>query len=117
MIQLRLKVPVRRIRTDNGTKFVSQTLREYYEKVGISDLSFVAVFGVLCYPTNDSENLGKLQPKADIGPALHEMASDHSSSGPTLHEMTPVSISSGLVPNPSPSTQFVPPSRFDWDFL
>ncbi|GKF31026.1 putative ribonuclease H-like domain-containing protein [Tanacetum coccineum] len=36
MIQLRLKVPVRRIRTDNGTKFVNQTLREYYEKGGIS---------------------------------------------------------------------------------
>ncbi|GJZ71906.1 hypothetical protein Tco_0635757, partial [Tanacetum coccineum] len=25
------------------------------------------VFGAICYPTNDSENLGKLQPKADIG--------------------------------------------------
>ncbi|GJR06038.1 retrovirus-related pol polyprotein from transposon TNT 1-94 [Tanacetum coccineum] len=24
------------------------------------------VFGALCYPTNDSENLGKLQPRADI---------------------------------------------------
>nr|GEV63090.1 integrase, catalytic region, zinc finger, CCHC-type, peptidase aspartic, catalytic [Tanacetum cinerariifolium] len=35
MIQVRLKVPVRRIRTDNGTEFVNQTLREYYEKVGI----------------------------------------------------------------------------------
>ncbi|GKE49958.1 retrovirus-related pol polyprotein from transposon TNT 1-94, partial [Tanacetum coccineum] len=31
MIQVRLKVPVRRIRTDNGTKFDNQTLREYYE--------------------------------------------------------------------------------------
>ncbi|GJU60640.1 retrovirus-related pol polyprotein from transposon TNT 1-94 [Tanacetum coccineum] len=140
MIQVRLKVPVRRIRTDNGTKFVNKTLREYYEKVGIShetfvsrssqqngvierrnrtlieaartmliyvkaplflwaeavatayytqnrsivrlrhgktpyellhdklpDLSFFYVFGALCYPTNDSENLGKLQPKDDIG--------------------------------------------------
>ncbi|GJS63292.1 retrovirus-related pol polyprotein from transposon TNT 1-94 [Tanacetum coccineum] len=36
MIQVRVKVPVRRIRTDNGTEFVNQTLREYYEKVGIS---------------------------------------------------------------------------------
>nr|GFC38131.1 hypothetical protein [Tanacetum cinerariifolium] len=36
MIQVRLKVPVRRIRTDNGTKFVNQTLRDYYEEVGIS---------------------------------------------------------------------------------
>ncbi|GJW36993.1 retrovirus-related pol polyprotein from transposon TNT 1-94 [Tanacetum coccineum] len=26
-----------------------------------------AVFGALCYPTNDSEDLGKLQPTADIG--------------------------------------------------
>ncbi|GKC82171.1 retrovirus-related pol polyprotein from transposon TNT 1-94, partial [Tanacetum coccineum] len=98
----------------NGTEFVNQTLREYYEKIGIShetsvarspqqkgvveavatacytknrsiirlchsktpyellhdkppDLSFFHVFGALCYPTNDSENLGKLQPKADIG--------------------------------------------------
>nr|GEZ45357.1 retrovirus-related Pol polyprotein from transposon TNT 1-94 [Tanacetum cinerariifolium] len=33
----------------------------------LSDLSFFYVFGALCYPTNDSENLGKLQPKADIG--------------------------------------------------
>ncbi|GJX62096.1 retrovirus-related pol polyprotein from transposon TNT 1-94 [Tanacetum coccineum] len=34
MIQVRLKETVRRIRTDNGTEFVNQTLREYYEKVG-----------------------------------------------------------------------------------
>nr|GFC17393.1 ribonuclease H-like domain-containing protein [Tanacetum cinerariifolium] len=31
MIQVRLKVPVRRIRTDNGTEFVNHTLRYYYE--------------------------------------------------------------------------------------
>ncbi|GKB27314.1 hypothetical protein Tco_0866715 [Tanacetum coccineum] len=31
------------------------------------DLTFFRVFGALCYPTNDSENLGKLQPTADIG--------------------------------------------------
>ncbi|GJU66703.1 integrase, catalytic region, zinc finger, CCHC-type containing protein [Tanacetum coccineum] len=184
MIQVRLKVPVRRIRTDNGTEFVNQTLREYYEKVGIShetfvarspqqneavatacytqnrsivrlrhgktpyellhdklpDLSFFHVFGALCYPTNDSENLGKLQPKADIGifigyaptkkafrvynrctrrivetihvdfDELTVMASEHNSSGLALHEMTPATISSGLVPNPPPSTPFVPPS-------
>ncbi|GJT46778.1 retrovirus-related pol polyprotein from transposon TNT 1-94 [Tanacetum coccineum] len=36
MIQVRLKVTVRRIRTDNGTEFVNQTLHEYYEKIGIS---------------------------------------------------------------------------------
>ncbi|GJY25847.1 retrovirus-related pol polyprotein from transposon TNT 1-94 [Tanacetum coccineum] len=140
MIQVRLKVPVRRIKTDNGTEFVNKPLREYYEKVGIShetsvarslwqngvverrnrtlieaartmliyvkallflwaeevatacytknrsviclhhgktpyellddkppDLSFFHIFRTLCYPTNDSENLGKLQQKSGIG--------------------------------------------------
>nr|GEX45087.1 hypothetical protein [Tanacetum cinerariifolium] len=33
----------------------------------LHDLSFFHVFGALCYPTNDSKNLGKLQSKADIG--------------------------------------------------
>nr|GEX01299.1 hypothetical protein [Tanacetum cinerariifolium] len=32
----------------------------------LPDLSFLHVFGALNYPTNDNENLGKLQPKADI---------------------------------------------------
>ncbi|GKD67866.1 integrase, catalytic region, zinc finger, CCHC-type containing protein [Tanacetum coccineum] len=31
--------------------------------------------------------------------------------------MTPATISSGLVPNPPPSTLFVPPTRIDWDIL
>ncbi|GKB13100.1 retrovirus-related pol polyprotein from transposon TNT 1-94 [Tanacetum coccineum] len=195
MIQVRLKETVRRIRTDNGTEFVNQTLREYYEKVGIShetsvarspqqngvverrnrtlieaartmliyakaplflwaeavatacytqnrsmirrrhdktpyellhdkppDLSYLHVFGALCYPTNDSENLGKLQPKADIGifigyaptkkafriynrrtrqiiktihvdfDELTSLASEHSNSGPALYDMTPDSL-------------------------
>ncbi|GKF36515.1 retrovirus-related pol polyprotein from transposon TNT 1-94, partial [Tanacetum coccineum] len=42
MIQLWLKAPVPRIKTDNETEFVNQTLREYYEKVGISYETFVA---------------------------------------------------------------------------
>nr|GFC87772.1 retrovirus-related Pol polyprotein from transposon TNT 1-94 [Tanacetum cinerariifolium] len=33
----------------------------------LPDLSFFHVFGALCYPINESKNLGKLQPKADIG--------------------------------------------------
>ncbi|GJU22705.1 retrovirus-related pol polyprotein from transposon TNT 1-94 [Tanacetum coccineum] len=83
------------------------------------DLSYLHVFGALCYPTNDSENIGKLN-QADIGifigyaptkkafriynrrtrriietihvdfDKLTAMASEHSSSGPALHEMTPV---------------------------
>ncbi|GKD00494.1 putative ribonuclease H-like domain-containing protein [Tanacetum coccineum] len=99
----------------------------------IPDLSFFYVFGTLCYATNDIENLGKLQPKADIGifigyapikkafriynrrtrriiETIHvdfdemtSMAFEHSSSGLALHEMTPATISSRLVPNPPPS--------------
>nr|GEZ89629.1 retrovirus-related Pol polyprotein from transposon TNT 1-94 [Tanacetum cinerariifolium] len=57
------------------------------------DLSFLHVFGALCYPTNDSENLGKLQSKADIDfDELMAMASEQSSSGPALKEMTPATI-------------------------
>ncbi|GKF83740.1 hypothetical protein Tco_0248638, partial [Tanacetum coccineum] len=106
--------------------------------------------GCYSYPTNDSDNLGKLQPKADIGifigyaptkkafriynkrtrrivetihidfDELTIMASkhsDHSSSGLALHKMTPATISSRLVPNPHPSTPFVPPLRTNWDML
>ncbi|GJU58287.1 hypothetical protein Tco_1236053 [Tanacetum coccineum] len=45
------------------------------------------------------------------------MASEHSSSGPALHEITPATLSSRLVPNPHPSTPFIPPSLTDWDML
>nr|GEV06343.1 hypothetical protein [Tanacetum cinerariifolium] len=113
----------------------------------LPDLSFLHVFGALWYPTNDSENLGKLQPKANIGifigyaptkkafqiynrrtrrivetihvdfDELTAMASEQSSSGPALHEMTHATISSGLVPKPTSSTPFVPPSRNEWDLL
>nr|GEX74860.1 retrotransposon protein, putative, Ty1-copia subclass [Tanacetum cinerariifolium] len=78
MIQVRLKVPVRRIRTDNGTEFVNQTLHDYYEEVGISHETSVARSpqpnGViarrnhtLIEAARTIDNLGKLQPKADIG--------------------------------------------------
>nr|GEW58508.1 retrovirus-related Pol polyprotein from transposon TNT 1-94 [Tanacetum cinerariifolium] len=32
-----------------------------------ADLTFFSVFGALCYPTNDNEDLGKQPPTADIG--------------------------------------------------
>ncbi|GJZ50974.1 retrovirus-related pol polyprotein from transposon TNT 1-94 [Tanacetum coccineum] len=140
MIQVRLNETVRNIITDNGTEFVNQTLRAYYEDVGIShqtsfartlqqnsvaeavattcftqnrsliqkrhnktpyellhnkkpELSYLYVFGVLCYPTNDSEDLGKLTPKAVIG------------------------IFFGLVPNPPSPTPYVPSTKKDCDIL
>nr|GEV36548.1 hypothetical protein [Tanacetum cinerariifolium] len=126
MIQVRLNANVKNIRTDNGTECVNQTLRSYYEDVAYEllhdrkpDLSYLHVFGALCYPTNDSEDQGKLKTKADVGivigyaPAkkayriynrrttrimetihvnfdgLTAMDSEQSTLRPTLHEMTP----------------------------
>ncbi|GJT02682.1 putative ribonuclease H-like domain-containing protein [Tanacetum coccineum] len=187
MIQVRLQVTVRRIRTDNETEFVNKSLREYYEKIGIShetyvagspqqngvverrnhmlievartmliyakallflwaeavvtacytqnrsiirlrhdktpyellhdkppDLSFFHVFGALCYPQMIVRIWESYNRRLIL---LTAMASAHSSSGPALHEMTPATISLGLVPNPPPSTSFVPPLRTDWDIL
>nr|GEW56316.1 putative polyprotein [Tanacetum cinerariifolium] len=171
MIQVRLKVSVRvaRLPQQNGVvERCNRTLIEAAHTILIyaqaplflwaetpyellhnklPDLSFFHVFGALCYPKNDSENLGKLQPKANIGifigyaptkkafriynrrtkrivETIHvdfdmitAMASEQSSSRPALIEMTPRSISSGLVQKSSPSTPYIPPSRNDWDLL
>nr|GEX70402.1 retrovirus-related Pol polyprotein from transposon TNT 1-94 [Tanacetum cinerariifolium] len=111
------------------------------------NLSYLHVFGALCYPTNDSENLGKLQAKADIGifigyapkkkayriynrrtrkiietihvdfDELIAMAFEQSNLEPALHEITPATPTSGLVPNPPPPAPFVPPSRNEWDLV
>ncbi|GKE73029.1 hypothetical protein Tco_1535070 [Tanacetum coccineum] len=77
------------------------------------------VFGALCYPNNDSENLGKLQAKVDIVDfnELTTMASEQLSSGPGLHLMTPAISSSGLVTNPIPQKPCNPPKRDDWYHL
>ncbi|GJX21331.1 hypothetical protein Tco_0224008 [Tanacetum coccineum] len=48
---------------------------------------------------------------------LTTMASEQFGSGPELRFMTPGTISSGLVPNPSSPTPYVPPTKNDWDIL
>ncbi|GJS19846.1 integrase, catalytic region, zinc finger, CCHC-type containing protein [Tanacetum coccineum] len=53
-----------RIQSINGRKYILVIVDDYSRK---PDLSYLHVFGALCYPTNDSEDLGKLKPKADIG--------------------------------------------------
>nr|GEV57240.1 hypothetical protein [Tanacetum cinerariifolium] len=148
-IQVRLKAVDTACYTQNRSIIHLHHGKTPYELLHgkLPDLSFLNVFGALCYPTNDSVNLGKLQPKADIGifigyaPAkkafriynrrtrriietihvdfyeLTAMASERSSLGPALHEMTPAKISSGLMPKPTSSTPFLPPSRNDWDLL
>nr|GFC46214.1 retrovirus-related Pol polyprotein from transposon TNT 1-94 [Tanacetum cinerariifolium] len=95
------------------------------------DLSYFHVFGALCYPTNDGENVRKLQPNADIGifigyaPTkkafrIYNRRTRHFVE--TIHvdfdELTAMaSEQSRLVQKPSSSTSYVPPSRNDWDLL
>ncbi|GKB79269.1 retrovirus-related pol polyprotein from transposon TNT 1-94, partial [Tanacetum coccineum] len=177
-IQVRLKATVRNVRTDNGTEFVNQTLREWRNRTLVEaartmlifskallflwaeaintacytqnrslichrynktpyelmqdkkpDLAFFHVFGSLCYPTNDHDDLGKFDVKADIGifvgyaPAkkafriynrrtqiitetihvtfdeLTSISSEQFSSGPELQYMTPATSSTGLISN------------------
>nr|GEW39657.1 retrovirus-related Pol polyprotein from transposon TNT 1-94 [Tanacetum cinerariifolium] len=92
------------IRTDNGTEFVNQTLREYYKKVGISHETSVA---------HSSQQNGVVERRNCTLIEVTRTISLESA----LHEMTPTTISSGLVPNPPPLTSFVPPSRTNWDLL
>ncbi|GJS91897.1 retrovirus-related pol polyprotein from transposon TNT 1-94 [Tanacetum coccineum] len=80
------------------------------------DLTFFRVFGALCYPTNDSENLGKLQPTADIGIFVgyapnrkgyriynkrtrQIMETIHVTFDELTEQMAPVQFSSGPAPN------------------
>ncbi|GJS81801.1 retrovirus-related pol polyprotein from transposon TNT 1-94 [Tanacetum coccineum] len=206
-ITVLLQSPVIIIRTDNGTEFKNQILKEYFDSVGIShqassvrtpqqngvverrnrtlveaartmlifsraplflwaeaiatacytqnrsiihrrfnktpyelingrkpDISFLHVFGALCYPKNDREDIGKLGAKGDIGffigysadscayrvynrrtkkimetmnvtfDELSAMAFEQSSSKPGPQSMTSGQISSGLDLTYAPST-------------
>nr|GEV66087.1 retrovirus-related Pol polyprotein from transposon TNT 1-94 [Tanacetum cinerariifolium] len=80
------------------------------------DLTFFRVFGALCYPTNDSEDLGKLQPTADIG-IFVGYAPSKKGTRPTPNLLMPRQISSGLVPNLVPVTPYVPPTNTDLEIL
>ncbi|GKC11400.1 retrovirus-related pol polyprotein from transposon TNT 1-94 [Tanacetum coccineum] len=111
------------------------------------ELKYLYVFGALCYLTNDFEDLGKLQSKADfrifIGYSPSKMAyriynkrnkhimekmnikfyeltqisSEQHGLGPELHGLTSGHISSGLVLNQAASTLAKPPTKNDWDLL
>ncbi|GKB13249.1 retrovirus-related pol polyprotein from transposon TNT 1-94 [Tanacetum coccineum] len=65
-----------------------------FSKAPKPDLSYLYLFGALCYPTNDGEDLG-----------------------PRLKLLTPGIISSGLVQNIPSSTPYVLPTKNDWEIL
>ncbi|GKA82870.1 retrovirus-related pol polyprotein from transposon TNT 1-94 [Tanacetum coccineum] len=93
---------VKFLRTDNGFEFVNQTLRENYEKVGISHETFVA---------RSSQQNGVVERR---NRTLIEAACTMTC---TFIEITPEQSVQDSRANPPPSTPFVPPSRTDWDFL
>ncbi|GKB04306.1 retrovirus-related pol polyprotein from transposon TNT 1-94 [Tanacetum coccineum] len=90
-IQVCLNATIRNVRTDNGTEFVNQTLREFYKNVGISHQTSVA---------RTSQQNGVVK-----------------SSRPGLNSITPVTSSLGLVPNTISQQPCIPPNRDDWDHL
>nr|GFA55401.1 retrovirus-related Pol polyprotein from transposon TNT 1-94 [Tanacetum cinerariifolium] len=141
------------IRTDNGTEFKNQAIatacfpqnrsiihrrfnKTPYELINGRklDISFLHVFGALCYPKNDREDIGKLSAKGDIGffirysadscayriynqrtkkiietmnvsfDELSAIAFEQRSSKPGLQSMTSGQISSGLDLTYAPST-------------
>ncbi|GKD33325.1 integrase, catalytic region, zinc finger, CCHC-type containing protein [Tanacetum coccineum] len=131
--------------TQNRSLIHTRHIKTPYELVRGKkhDLIFLRVFGALCYPTNDSKDLGKLKAKADIrifvgyapnrkviklnkitqrrmeiiqvqfNELTEQMAPVHISLGPEPILMTSGQINSGLVPNPVPITPYVPPTNKD----
>nr|GEY79666.1 hypothetical protein [Tanacetum cinerariifolium] len=112
-----------------------------------SDLSFFYVFGTLCYPINDNDDLSKLDVKADIGifidyalvnkafriydkrtrkiietihvtfDELTAMDSEQFTLGPRLHSLTPATSSSRIIPNTISQQPCISPPIDDWDRL
>nr|GFA72564.1 uncharacterized mitochondrial protein AtMg00810-like [Tanacetum cinerariifolium] len=74
------------------------------------DISFLHVFGALCYLKNDRKDIGKLDAKGDIGFSI--------GSKPELHSMTSGQISLGLDLTYAPSTIITQhPSEGELDLL
>ncbi|GJU33780.1 retrovirus-related pol polyprotein from transposon TNT 1-94 [Tanacetum coccineum] len=96
------------------------------------DLTFFHVFGALCYPTNDSEDLGKLQPTTDIGIFVgyapsrkgyriynkrtrRIMETIHVQFDELTEQMAPVQLSTGPAPTHSAGTIPLPATTIDQD--
>nr|GFA83740.1 retrovirus-related Pol polyprotein from transposon TNT 1-94 [Tanacetum cinerariifolium] len=68
------------------------------------------VFGALCYPTNDNEDLGKLQPTADTGIFVGYASSRK---GYRIYNKR----TRRLVPNLVPATPYAPPTNKELEIL
>ncbi|GKA79025.1 retrovirus-related pol polyprotein from transposon TNT 1-94 [Tanacetum coccineum] len=161
--QVQLHATVRILKTNNGTEFLNQQLKEAarmllifsnahlylwvdvvaivfftqkhsiihtrYNKTPYElingrklDISFLHVFGVLCYPYNDREDLGILKDKGDIGFFIRYSETGHASATlsqePGLQQKTSGHICSRLVLNKDPLTiNHDKPSKCNLDHL
>nr|GEV67044.1 retrovirus-related Pol polyprotein from transposon TNT 1-94 [Tanacetum cinerariifolium] len=69
-------------------------------------------------PKSEDTNQEKLYLlNMDLCRPMHVESVNGKNSGPALHEMTLATINSGLMPKPTSSTPYVPPSRNNWDLL
>ncbi|GJV85535.1 retrovirus-related pol polyprotein from transposon TNT 1-94 [Tanacetum coccineum] len=105
-IQVRLNATIRNVRTDNGTEFVNQTLREFYENGKLDAKADIRIFigyapakkAFIIYNKRTQKIIETIHVTFD---ELTAMASEQFSSGPGLHSMTLATSSLGLVPNPA----------------
>nr|GEZ84363.1 retrovirus-related Pol polyprotein from transposon TNT 1-94 [Tanacetum cinerariifolium] len=81
------------VRDTDGVDLIKGSRGSNLYTISVEDM--MKVFGALCYPTNDNEDLEKLQPTAD----------------------TRIFISSGLVPNPVLATPYAPPTNKELEIL
>ncbi|GJV82534.1 retrovirus-related pol polyprotein from transposon TNT 1-94 [Tanacetum coccineum] len=141
MIQVRLNATIRNIRIDNGTEFVNQSLRDYYEQVRIShetsvdktlqqngvverqNCTLVEAARTIYAPKKKAYHIYNRRTQKIIETInvdfdeLTALASEQLGSGPELQCMIPATSSSGLVSNPVLQQPCNPPPRDDWDHL
>ncbi|GJR56475.1 retrovirus-related pol polyprotein from transposon TNT 1-94 [Tanacetum coccineum] len=112
MIQVRLNATIRNIRRDNGTEFVNQTLRDYYEQVGISHETSIAQTlqqnGVVERQNHMLVEAARTMLIFAQAPLFLWICSKE--------ESLPY-YNRRLVPNPPPQASFIPPSRHEWDLV
>ncbi|GJT24153.1 integrase, catalytic region, zinc finger, CCHC-type containing protein [Tanacetum coccineum] len=124
-IQVRLKATVWNIQTDNGTEFVNQILREWYENVGISHQTYVA-------RTPQQNGVVKRRNRTLVEAARTMLifskallflwaeainTACYTQNRPGLQGMTPATSSTRLGLNPISQLPCLPPKRDDWDLI
>ncbi|GJV80041.1 retrovirus-related pol polyprotein from transposon TNT 1-94, partial [Tanacetum coccineum] len=112
-IQVRLNATVRNVITDNGTEFVNQTLRDFYENVSISHQTSVA-----CTPQQNGVVERRNRTLVEVARTMLifskaplEMITSQLQGKLWLYDEVRV------VPNPIPQQPCNPPNRDDWDRL